>query len=1383
MNKRKLLALIVALAMVVSVVPGMTLLASAAGEVIEAGDGSNYLTLTDNLISGGSFEGTTWADGVTAGTTSNRGSAYLPMSDEYWEQSSAFAQDGTSSAHVVKTIDGTTAKNGIGKAGSIFHMIDEAVSEATYYFTGYAYADSEEPVAITASLAANVAEDDTNVSVPNYLASTIAAVTLQPGTWTKIERVLTLPALTDPAVIQLAIYDLETSVYLDNFALYQVEKQTSFSDIWADLDSQMSVFSIVGESVALPTSALNAAVTWKSSYPSILADDGTFGTAPKYSLDIKLTATATLSGMERTKDYYVTVNGTNALIANHSFEGGSSEGWTNYAGSPVTGWTATNTRAHSGSYSLQASNANVGSTNVNNLFTYFPIQNGKKYLLTYWEYADSILSGVMSMAAVTTSRSIVTSTAAANVLIDCGGQSSWYNDAMAISPRDVTIPAGWNQRSYTLDTTNVTNSTLYVAIGYAWASGGLCIDDFSLIELSDDAQYADVTIQYRDTEGNTIADDVTVAECLADFTFTAGVEYQTVAPTSDASNNYYYSYNAELSAPATIVSATGNNVVTLVFDMVALPKGENLIANPSFETALNGDIVGWTIGNGNAGVDGVQQLTTSALTWSDDASDGAKSIRSTTNNTSENGAGSLKTYIPIEPDKDYLLSFDYKIGGTRVKPLYFTAAPVGEAGTLDYANQTEFGTGGIVSRADEVTSTTKLDPTTGMPWTPVEAVIHTNENARYLLINAYWGSDNGNWMLDNFVLKEVSNIQYTSVDVTFVDGNNQAIKAPVTISDIIYEDGKTYTLPESYLAAPANVFSGTTMTRYTYDESTERTITLQPSGNAIVVKYAQQVETGVVDGVITNPGFENGVDGWNSYNNGTIATVTNWAQSSEQAHEGASSLKMVSADGTGGNSANNLQTYFALDGGKQYKLTYWEFSPTTDAPGTHRMMAAVITDAPGNRAGLIDCGGYSSWYNDTNGISPRDPAYTAGWAQREFTFDTSAYAGQRLYLMIAYSWGAANFFLDDFLLQEVDLGTVTATYRYLDEDGNQIKEDVVRSGFKLGETYTVSADDLAVPYTSDETNYYEYVLDERASDSTTFVAAAENTFTFRYTKNATPKYEGNNLIENGSFSHVFGTVIPGWTVGNGNAGAAGIQQMTTANFLIGEEEGDNFLQANGGTGLNGANSIKSYTALEPNHSYTLSFDVKALTTDVTDGWIGASIVGEDGIECNNDAMGAAFNVDAYRAWTGSLIPSSLAGTTTGLTSFTVAEGWKTITLDLTTNEDQHNLLLAMRWLGTNVALDNFVLTDNGAVAPATNYNVSVQGNIATITGNGSAMINAVVASYEDGVLTSVTTQGYALTSANSYTAEIEVASGDKVFVWNWKGLGTMKPLAAATTID
>ncbi len=176
------------------------------------------------------------------------------------------------------------------------------------------------------------------------------------------------------------------------------------------------------------------------------------------------------------------------LIENYGFEE-STAGWTysdnGSIGDVLAGWQRSAEQHHEGSYSLKQIDSG-GNGSDKNLAAFIPIESGKKYKLTYWEYSTKDLTGGfnrMHAAVVTTDKGALNNTSIQ--LPQCGGFSSWVNEASGAAARDPNYYTGWTQRSYVFDTTDSPDAK-YILIGYAWGDANtFYLDDFSLTEITE----------------------------------------------------------------------------------------------------------------------------------------------------------------------------------------------------------------------------------------------------------------------------------------------------------------------------------------------------------------------------------------------------------------------------------------------------------------------------------------------------------------------------------------------------------------------------------------------------------------------------------------------------------------------------------------------------------------------------------------------------------------------------------------------------------------------------------------------------------------------------------------------------------------------------------
>ncbi|MBQ6795955.1 MAG: MucBP domain-containing protein [Clostridia bacterium] len=381
--------------------------------------------------------------------------------------------------------------------------------------------------------------------------------------------------------------------------------------------------------------------------------------------------------------------GTN-MLANPGFEEGV-DGWTSNNGgslATITGWVRTTEVAHEGNYSLKR-NADVGSANASNFGTYIPIETGKVYNLSFWEYCDSAVgagSSMMSAVCVTSSKGATNNSS--DHLLQFGGYSSWVNDANKTSPRDVAYGQGWNQRVFTFDTTGATNAN-YIFIAYAWSAGSVfCVDDFVLEEAgtgpAPDKDRIDVTVKYVDAEGNTLKDDVIIKIPQGTNSYTIPDNYKTIEDKVAGSLVYKYSYNAKATDGKDVVeiSILHENVATLVFDVIKADKNSNLVVDGDF-MGEDGTFSWGTWQSPETG----NNFATTCQDWfyqvNRDTNASALYLTGLTAddyavgtrwNDGVTGLCSMANFIEVEKGKTYIVSYDYKHSAAGTDASYISTS-------------------------------------------------------------------------------------------------------------------------------------------------------------------------------------------------------------------------------------------------------------------------------------------------------------------------------------------------------------------------------------------------------------------------------------------------------------------------------------------------------------------------------------------------------------------------------------------------------------------------------------------------------------------------------------------------------------------------------------
>ncbi len=268
--------------------------------------------------------------------------------------------------------------------------------------------------------------------------------------------------------------------------------------------------------------------------------------------------------------------------------------------------------------------------------------------------------------------------------------------------------------------------------------------------------------------------------------------------------------------------------------------------------------------------------------------------------------------------------------------------------------------------------------------------------------------------------------------------------------------------------------------------------------------------------------------------------------------------------------------------------------------------------------------------------------------------------------------------------------------------------------------------------------------------------------------------EANSLIKNGDFeTPLDGENIPEWGTGTGTANDVGVAQLTTANFdyVTDEADGNHYIQSKSSNQLYTAGSLKRFVNLTPGKAYKFSFKVKRAGGEKrTEAWIEAVLVKDDHVEIGENNTDHN-TVEQYRKKYGSFIPEPAAKGGADMSELLIGpeDGWVTIERTLTPDNEFKTLLIGAKWLDNNWCFDDFVLTEIGdAVQPNT---IAIEDDKATITANSDMTGQAIVALYDaDNKLVSVKLETLNLSAGQSADVSIdynvEGAVTVKVFAMN-----------------
>ncbi len=928
MKIHKTLALAVAVAMIVSIMPAFGLTAFAAvGDGIILSDGvTAYVLNSDNLITDGSFETDAWEKALTTGVYDEQenGVAYVGVmnQDERMLQRGATAFErvaGYDGSYAIVAVtddispkgDGSRLTNYENGPTSIKHYIQNTSgSEQKYLVRFWVKAAGEEAAPFKYYVGANTA----TAAIPSYETGAAS------DEWKQIETVCTVPA---SQYVMINIYDMTAnSVALDAFEVYALTETAdskAFTEAMAEWSTAFPYLEgqSISEKITLPKKVGNASVVWDIQPTGVIAADGTI-TAPAEDTKVTLTATISAGSFSAPKTYNLVVKGFGSGLVDALkavIPGSVTDNVTlpssvpGYDGSTVT-WKSSNTAiiGNDGSYTAPADKTKVtltatitysGATVTQDfevsagvLKTLVPNGGFETTDLSGWTnrfgnsidgaevvYDDTLGANVLHLDGTDgtgTNRSIGTTwsvtTGVAYVLsfdIYINNMDPVYNgitDAVGDGPatgstglsgtKIVDFSTEVNTGSWNHIEKQFIAATDLLYYQASW-TGELKLGNVKLWPVQTDFTTS-VTINYLDRDtGNKLKDSKTVENL-------DGANDGSISYTAGSSEKAYIEYGGHIytydsTSVDSVVLKSNGNVIDLYFKLT-----DNLMTNGDFESALVGTTIpGWTVGTGNA-------MTTSnfEIVTEGNGNHYLKSI----SHESGDGAGSIKTFVDLEPGKVYTISFDIWYTGDGPDGVadgpseesYIGAYLVDSTkadittGSDAVINERRETTGGIIPQASNQKDMYLLKNSDG--WTTVSTTLYPNETYQTLLIMGKWlnrkdnGQTDGRWAFDNFVIQTVKAEFKGEVTINYLEkGTDKVLKAARTVAD---QYGDT-----TYYAAASDKEAITTEdgTTYIYDtESVDNVVVAKETGNVINLYFNKlaavsaadvTIDTTVVDGL------------------------------------------------------------------------------------------------------------------------------------------------------------------------------------------------------------------------------------------------------------------------------------------------------------------------------------------------------------------------------------------------------------------------------------------------------------------------------------------------------------------------------------------------------
>ncbi len=990
--------------------------------------------------------------------------------------------------------------------------------------------------------------------------------------------------------------------------------------------------------------------------------------------------------------------GTN-LIANGGFEE-NADGWTyNNDGTiaPVKGWARSDEMAHEGSYSLKKTvTSNNGGKSDYNLGTYIPIEPGKKYELSWWEYssADTAAGSHQMMAAVVTTDNTSALGTTSNRLTSCGGWDSWNNGAMGQATRDPDYKTGWTQRKFVLDTTNEP-SAKYILIAYANGNDKtvLYLDDFLLQEEGaqnpnpenpDDSDQKTVIIKYVDLEGNKIQEDkiIKVSKNINDYSVPESEKH--INTTISDGVIEIYDYQADKSTVDVSVSMLHDNICTLVFDVTKAYVGDNLVANSSFDDGNGKFSFGdWRSPSGRGYFKDIHSdyfyvidrdsnksaLDKTGLTANDYAI-------GTRWNDGEQGLCSLANFIPVQKGVTYYVSYDYKHKTAGTDPSYIrtTFQP-----TMDFAAN------------DSVDNNIPTSVTTD--WQTNAFRITAPEDG-YIYFHFSWvgeggctntGLNNGNgapfWFFDNFNVMPMLDkpLEKATVTIKFQDADGNKLAEDETLSVAVTD---SYKAPDKYKTLPSQTIDGMLYT-YTYNaEKSTDTIAVTLDGeNVITLVFDAKTS----DNLVENGSFDDGNGNfawgtWQSPSNKTYFkdNASDWFFKVDRTNNSSvlSNAELTAEDYALGTRWNDgvlgqcsMANFIPVEGGHSYSVSYDYKHKTAGADASFIRTTFQTTNEITDKDGVDNHTPESvttEWQTNKFIIT----APTDGYIYFHFSYLGSGGPGQ-----IKDENGNSNngngpfWYFDNFDVRPVaDDALIPVVIKYQDAEGNEIAESKEVKIINTTTEYSVPESFKSLEMKKDSDYIYTYAYNaEKSAVSITVNPEGENVCVLVFDVTKTPVTD--NIIFNGSFE--LGTI--GWTTTGYTKeivdGEDGISLVSDAT------DGEKALQLTSNVGSTAAGSLATKWEVQPNTTYNFSFDIKH-NTDETTGYI--EFLKADGTRILTFAGDNPGHV-----WEGDhqYVPAKA--------------DWGTVNYTFTTTADTVEIGIKLAWAGADapIVVDNFKLVE------------------------------------------------------------------------------------------
>ncbi len=596
------------------------------------------------------------------------------------------------------------------------------------------------------------------------------------------------------------------------------------------------------------------------------------------------------------------------------------------------------------------------------------------------------------------------------------------------------------------------------------------------------------------------------------------------------------------------------------------------------------------------------------------------------------------------------------------------------------------------------------------------------------------------------------------VTIKFQDVEGNTLQDDVTLSVDVDTD---YDVPASYKSIPS-YSDGQYRHIYKYiaSKSTDSVSVSADSENVCILVF-QLEEQPIGSNLIENGSFENGTTGWQNRQGTDITGATVEYDSSI----GANVMKLATL---GKSSTQNIGTVWNVVIGKEYTISFDIYTDgllTADNYQYNRLSDGFALGDVGQRE------------NSGKDII----AWGAGLTANSWTHFEQNFTAATDTLYFQSSWSAGEMKFANFVLEEAgassdgpepdDTDKIPVTIKYVDKDGNTLRDDVTVKVNQGTNDYTVPASYKTIEDKYEGSVVYKYTYNEKATNGGDVVSISilrDNVATLVFDvlkadKNANLMVDGDFMGEDGKFSwgtwqspetsNYFSATCQDWFYQvdrDTNASQLYLTGLTAEDYALGTRWND---------GTSGLCSMANFVPVEKGKTYIVSYDYKHQTAGTDASYISTSFV-------------TAKSMGAGQA-SGANVPKN------------VSTSWQTNTFTITAPSDGY-IYFHFSWLGSggpsgssNSGNGPYWYFDNFEVLEVITFenNITYSAGYAEILAKDGTEGYLVQAMYDaEGALTSVVISEK-LTLNQEVATRVEVQAGAKLMLV--KDLTSLEPLAPA----